>query len=185
MSRIELKVDVQQWLNAVARLTDRARPAAARALNRSIATGRTTMTRLIAADMQLKAATVRERIVITEATAVRLSARMDASLKRIPLIDFGAKGKEPSRGKGRGVTAKTATRIYPHAFIATMRSGHRGVFQRRSGANRLPIAELKGASVGEVFGKYQAEGSSATEDVLIKNLRSEFRYALQRAAQKG
>jgi hypothetical protein len=143
------------------------------------------MTRLVAADMQLKSSVVRDRIVITEATSNRLAARLDASLKRIPLIDFGAKGKEPSRGKGRGVTAKTVTRIYPHAFIATMGSGHRGVFQRKQGAKRLPIFELKGASVGEVFSKYQADGTRAAEEALVKNLKSEVRFVLRQVAQKG
>ncbi len=184
MNAITVKIDMSQWTKALQKLGSRSTVAQVRALNRSASTARTGMTRLIAADMKLKAGTVRERIAIQEARQARLSAVLNASLKRIPIIDFNAKGPQPSRGKGRGVTARTATRNYPHAFIATMRSGHRGVFQRK-GVNRLPIQELRGASVGEVFGKYHGEGVRIAEEALVKNLKSEFRFALLEVAQKG
>ena len=86
----------------------------------------------------------------------------------------------PSRGRGRGVTAKVGpsrTR-YPHAFLAQMRSGHLGVFQR-VGRTRLPIRELRGPSIAHVFGKYVAVGIARGEEQLKKNLQSEFRFALR------
>lgn len=184
MNVITVKFDTSQWESALRKLQARAVPAQVRALNRSASTARTGMTRLIAADMKLKAVTVREKIEIQEARPYKLSAVLNASLRRIPIYDFSAKGPYPSRGKGRGVTARTATRRYPHAFIAQMRSGHSGVFQRR-GPSRLPIFELLGASIGEVFGKYHEEGVRIANEALAKNLQSEFRFALLEVAQKG
>lgn len=178
MSSFSVKIDMSAWADALKRLKDKAITAQVRAINRSASTARTGMTRLIAADMGLKAGTVRDRIVIRQAGRGLLSATLTANLKRIPLIDFGARGPEPSRGKGSGVTAKTSTRSYPHAFIATMRSGHRGVFQRK-GSSRLPISELRGASVGEVFGKYHDEGVRIAQDALAKNLEHELRFVMQ------
>ncbi len=184
MNTFTVKIDMSQWTTALRKLGSRSTIAQVRALNRSAATARTGMTRLIAEDMKLKVGTVRERIAIWSASKESLRATLKASLKRIPIIDFNAKGPEPSRGKGRGVTARTVTRRYPRAFIATMRSGHRGVFQRL-GKGRLPIFELKGASIGEVFAKYHDQGVRIAEEALVKNLKSEFRFALLEVAQKG
>src|SRR4051812_44359092 len=106
--------------------------ATARALNRSIASARTAMVRAVAQDMGLKVAGVRERSFLYEAAPGHLEASLRFSLKRMPLIEFGAKGPVPSRGRGRGVTYRLggATKRASNAFIATMASGHRGVFQR-------------------------------------------------------
>ena len=158
-------------------------PAAiARALNRSIESAKTAMNRAIAQDMGLKVSTVSDLIRVERATEDQRVARLYASFKRIPLIDFNARGPEPSRGKGRGVTARMPGGLgrYPNAFIATMRSGHRGVFTRRSAAGRLPIAELRGPSIGHVFVKHKAIGEARGQEQLAKNLASEFRFALSR-----
>lgn len=183
MNNLAVKADMRPWVNAIEDLKGRAVTAQVRAINRSTATARTAMTRLVSADMQLKSATVRDRIVVKEATKVSLTASLTASLKRVPIYDFSAKGPYPSRGKGRGVTAKTATRRYPHAFIAQMKSGHSGVFQRK-GSSRLPIRELMGPSVGEVFGKHRAEGVRVAEEALFKNMKHEMEFALTQMAQK-
>ena len=175
---------------AVAKLRAKAKPAQERALNRAIASANVAMVRVIANDLGVKQGVVRDRIKIQQATPDRLTARLYANAKRIPLIDFGAKGPEPSRGRGRGVTVKTGSgrRTIANAFIATMRSGHRGVFQRVAGSSgrrgpapnrsQLPIRELFGASIWQVFKKFEAVGLERGKEQLIKNLQSEFRFAL-------
>lgn len=164
---------------AIDRLKAQAPIAQARALNRAIASAKTAMVRVIGQDLGVKASDLRDKIGVEEARPDRLRARLSASYKRIPVIDFGAKGPEPSLGKGRGVTAKlgpSRTR-YTNAFIATMQSGHRGVF-RRTAKGRLPIRELFGPSVAHVFLKHVAVGQARGEEQLLKNLQSEFRFAL-------
>jgi hypothetical protein len=174
----------------VARIRKKAPVAQVRALNRAIVSANVVMIRAISGDLGVSAKTVRERINVQQATPERLRARLYANAKRIPLIDFGAKGPEPSRGRGRGVTVKSASgrRVIPNAFIATMGSGHRGVFQRVAGASgrrgpapkrsQLPIRELFGPSIWKVFQKLEYIGIEKGREALIKNLRSEFRFVL-------
>ena len=80
------------------------KPAMVRALNRSISSGRTVMVREIARDTGLKSKDVRDAMRLQEATLNRPEASLGAGLKRIPLVDFQARGPEPSRGRGRGVS---------------------------------------------------------------------------------
>lgn len=157
-------------------------PAAiARALKRSGDSGRTAMVKLIADDMAIGQKRVRQDIKVNVIGAAGVA--IVAQGKRIPLIEFNARGPEPSRGRGRGVSYKLPGgrgRI-DSAFIATMRSGHRGVFERQFDT-RLPIEEKFGPSVVKVFEKYQEQGVAAAQASLIKNLEHEVQYALRRDA---
>lgn len=158
-----------------------------RGLNRGVSAGRTVMTRLIAQDVSLKSRDVREAISLLEATASYPVARIGASLRKIKLIDFGAKGPEPSRGKGRGVRAKLpgGAGVYPQAFITVLRSGHRGVFSRASELSRrsdgawgknLPVYELHGPSLGRVFAKHRPAGLARVEEMFIQTFDHEMRF---------
>lgn len=161
----------------------RATRATVRAMNRAIGSGRTLMVQRIAGDTGLKSGDVRKAMTLRNATAQRLEARLGVGLKRMPLIAFNARGPEPSRGKGRGVSYRLkggAGRI-PNAFIATMRSGHRGVFAR-SGTARLPIRELFGPSLGHVFGKYRPDGIARAREAFVTNFRSEMKFEASRVS---
>jgi len=183
MAAVRMAFKTDAVVRAIQQLKGRARPAIARALNRSVNSAKTAVVRAIAADMGLKVGDVREFVTVRLATPDRLNATFHASAERVPLIDFGAKGPEPSRGKGRGVTAKLrgGAGRYPNAFIATMRTGHRGVFQRRPGAGRLAIYELRGPSIWQSFKKNEAVAVERAEEQLAKNLPHELQFALSRA----
>lgn len=171
----------QSVAEIVRQIRERAPQAEVRALNRAAVSVRTLLVKNIAADTGLKSGTVRERISITNATESSKVARVSVSGKRIPLIDFGARGPEPSRGRGRGVTARNpgGAGRYPHAFIATVGTGgHRGVFERRT-RKRLPIRELFGPSLPHVFNKFVPEAIARGEEALVKNLQSELSHALR------
>jgi hypothetical protein len=180
MAGFSLTFKTVETERAIRQLKERAPFAIARALNRAAVSTRAVMARAVAADLGLNVGTVREEIRIQEAKPGRgeLTARLTVSGKRIPLIDF--KARATRRG---GVTARLpgGTGRYPNAFIATMRSGHTGVFQRR-GAPRLPIYELRGPSLPHVFSKYIPEGLARGEESIQKNLQSELRFALQQQA---
>jgi hypothetical protein len=190
MINLELTTDMAQA--NIKAFEQRAPAAVARALNRSAISGRAEMVSLIAADMGLKAGVVRGAIRIENASADNLVAKIEARGKRIPIMEFGAKGREPSRGRPPGVRAKSGIggtqKTYPHAFIATMPGGHRGVFERVPGADRrggqphrsqLPIKELTGPSIVHVFRKFRPEGAARAKEALVTNLRSELRHVLR------
>lgn len=147
-----------------------------RSMNRAMVSGRTFVAPLIARDMGLTSTTVRASMSIKNATYDRPVAVLGSTLKRIPLIQFGARGPRPSRGRGRGVSARTPAGRYPHAFIATMASGHEGVFERR-GRSRLPIKELFGPSPGHVFAKYRPQTMARIKESFQTNFDHEWSRA--------
>jgi hypothetical protein len=163
-------------------LGKRAPQAIARALNRSIVTARTVMAREIAADTKLGARVVTKELKTRQATRTSLMARVSVSGKKIPLIEW-----KPTYSKKRGVRAKLpppGKGHYPHAFIATMKSGHRGVFQRATrgkGSKRLPIYQLRGPSLPAVFSKMSPKAIAAGQESLMKNLAHELSYALSQS----
>lgn len=197
MATFSLKLDTTEARRNLLRLKSKAGPAVARALKRAGDSAKTAMVREMARDLGLKVGTVRDQVktevVGDRANAEQLVARVSVSGKRIPLIEFGAKGPVPSRGRGRGVTARLngGRQRYPNAFIATVGSGrHTGVFQRVPGSHRhgpapnrsqLPIYELRGPSLPHVFRKYISVGMARGQETLVTNLEHEFKFAMQTA----
>lgn len=153
----------------------------AHALNRAADSGRTAGARAISQDMRVKVGEVRDKIRVAGASASRQVVSFYASSKRLPLSAFGARGQYPSRGKGRGVTAKTKTGRYPHAFLARLKSGHLGVFAR-VGKSRLPIRELFVVSIAHVFVKHKDVIVARSREQLVKNLQSNLRFLSVSAA---
>jgi hypothetical protein len=188
---ITLKVDDAQVIAGLEVLGDQGPVAAARAINRTLSSVVTAMARPVSQSLRLPVGEVKKRVITIQATRSRLRGRIEANNKPIPIILFGATGPEPSRGKGRGVTAKTQTRRYPHAFIATMPSGHRGVFQRVDGKfmrrdpKRQAIRELREASVAAVWIHHEAIGQARGTEQLQKNLQHEVDYLLTQQAKKA
>ena len=124
--------------------------AALRALKKATRSAHTDTSRVVAKDTGLKVGEIRKRLRRVEPNAQTLTGQIRASLRRLPLVLFGAKGPEPTRGRGRlTVRTKGRRRHIPHAFLATMRSGHRAVV-KRGGRERLPVGELLGPSIGRV-----------------------------------
>lgn len=180
---IRVEANTDEATKAIAALGRAARPAIARAINRTASSGQTAMVRVVSKDLGLPAKTTREAILVDKATPEQLTATFRASARRIPLIEFRARGNEPSRGKGNGVTAKLpgGAGRYPSAFITTVgKGGHRGVFVRR-GQKRLPIVELRGPSIWQSFETNMPAAIARINEQLPKNLQHELQFALSRA----
>lgn len=189
---MQLRIDMRAWRKALEQLGEKnATKAAVRAVNRSLSNARTTAVKLVAKDMALKSRVVRQRINIIKATSKRPVGYLTATTARTPLIAFGARGPEPSRGRGKGVTVKLPTGIprHPYAFIATMKTGHRGVFERYdAGGNkgaRGPrggkIFEKKGPSVARSFESQSVPIVARATDMLEKNFASEVKFLASQA----
>jgi hypothetical protein len=178
-------------LRRLGELGEDAPRAAARALNRTMAMIKTGVVRGLAADTGLAQKDVRPSLDIKRATFRHLMAELVVTGARIPLLAFKARGREPSAGQGSGVTyALPGGRgRAEHAFIATMPTGHRGVYavfdepvRRSAGAwsPNLPIAELFGPSLPHAFLRAnigEAETARAGE-LLPQNLRHEIEFML-------
>lgn len=175
---VNFKLDDAELKRAIESLGTKFPTVAQRALRKAAVSGRALMVKEIAKDMGLPSSRVRREIdiVFIGSNAVTLQTQGE----RIPLIDFGARGPEPSKGKGRGVSYRLpgGRGRAEHAFIATM-GGHRGVFQRR-GRERTPVSELRGPSINLVFAKFLSLGAQRAEESLTKNLASEISFAMSR-----
>lgn len=90
---------------------------------------------------RIKAKAVRQALVVRKAKGRRLEGQewaIDVRGDTVRLADY------PARQTKRGVSVEVnrgKRTLLRSAFMATMRSGHRGVFIRR-GPRRLPIREL-------------------------------------------
>jgi hypothetical protein len=107
------------------------------AVNRTLSTGRTRITRTLRQEINLRARDIRaeiriKRINLGDARTLTSSVegRIDIKGRPIPVIDFpgtrqaaGGISVLVSRSKGRELLKDT--------FFATMKSGHRGVFERK------------------------------------------------------
>ena len=185
----ELRVDSRQIEQAITELGKRAPIAIARGLNRTAQSERTAMARAVAQDMGLKVGTAREAITVDKASRDNLVAKVTARGKRIPLIEFKARGPYPSRGRGAGVsyTMQGQRKTWKGSFIATVtkagadgqHQGHRGVFFR-TGKKRLPIKQAYGPSIAHVFGNLMPVGDARRAEVLQKNVAHEIDYELSR-----
>ena len=161
--RIDLETkELSAFLNAAPRQTS---IALLRSLKRGTKAAQTHAARVVSKDMGLKVGTVRKRIRIKQPTGQTLTGEVRADLKRIPLVNFGA------RATRRGVSyrGEGGRRRIPSAFLATMATGHRGVF-KRAGSRRLPIRELFGPSIGHVFDHHRDEIMARGEQVVMAEL---------------
>lgn len=175
-----ITLDTRELKKAIATLKGRFPTVMARVLKRTGTSARAVMVQAIAQDTGLPSTRVRKEIAIN--LVGQVGVQLQVAGYRIPLIDFQARGPEPSRGRGSGVSYKLGSggrNRAPHAFIATMRSGHRGVFVR-AGRPRLGIRELRGPSMAHVFEKFLPLGAQRAEEALLTNLRSEIKYALSK-----
>jgi hypothetical protein len=179
-----------------------------RAFRRAVDSTYTFAVRAIAEDLGVRRRAVersleRKYATFRDLTAwVRVGGYQDARGRwtrggRIPLIDFDARGPEPSRGRGQGVSYRLrgGRNRRRDAFIATMRSGHRGVYVRtrvlsdRNAAEQrqspgawgpnLPITELFGPSPSRVFqNKFVVAAVAHGEGVAVKELDRQYTLLL-------
>lgn len=196
-SSYSFELDIRALQKDLQSMADQAPAILARSLNRAAISGQTAMVRAITADTGIAAKNVKREIVLDKASRSIPLARLTIAGKRIPLIAFSARGPEPSRGRGRGVSYQlpTGRGRAPSAFIATMKSGHRGVFRRKPGREtskrhgapptspQLPIMELRGPSIPHVFEKKLAVFEAAAQASLVKNLEHEISFARRPAAE--
>ena len=175
-ANVSIEIDAKRLLANLEAYPKKTLRASIRSINRAAKSGKTAVSRVVAKDMGFKVGDVKKAISFSPATELQPRATLAASLKGIPLIKFKAKGPKPSRGKGPGVTYKKpdgGRGRAPHAFIATMPSGHEGVFQRKGSAGRLPIRQLYGPSIGSIFDKHKDVAFERAGEQFVKEMNHE------------
>lgn len=191
MPTVTMRLDTSRWQAALTQLGARADVAVARGLNRTGASERTALARAVSKDMGITVGNARNAIAVQKATRTNLAVRVVARGKRLPLIDFKARGTYPSLGRGRGVSyvIRGERKRLPTAFITVVsragedgqHAGHRGVFIRL-GKKRLPIKQLYGVSIAKSFEHLIPVAEARRAEVLLKNVQHEIEYELSRLA---
>jgi len=150
---IAVQVDVD-WAPVRAILDALSSPAleqvVALALNDTVANTRVEAAQQIAAMTGLPSRDVKDDLAIEPARPDHLTAAVVARRTPRKMIQF-----RPRVSRTSGVSIRIAGKVetYRHAFLATVRHGHKGIFERKPGAARLPIRELYGPSVGGMFAR--------------------------------
>ena len=174
MATASFELDTRDMVRLVTKVRDRAPRAISRALNKSAKSAKTAMVKAVREDMGLKARDVNKGLIFRASRPSRDPvAKIEISPFRVPLIKFGGTQLKRAGYKSR---LKGGSGTIPHAFEATMKSGHVGVF-KRAGKERLKINELFGPSIGKVFAKKWRVGVKRFREQLPKNLRNEIRFA--------
>jgi hypothetical protein len=195
VSRTSFLFDIRELHNELRDLGRDMPMIMARSLNRAATAGKTAMVRAAAKDSGIQVKYINREIRVDKANRTRPTVTVEVVGKRLPVIAFDAKGPEPSRGRGRGVSWRGeggSRKRDAHAFITHVGKGqHRGVFKRlaKSRSRRgqpahspgLPIRELMGPSIPTVLEKQLPVFRSAADEALLKNLRHEIDFAKQRA----
>lgn len=165
--------------------------AAPRALNATATTVRAEAARLIGKTWNMKVGAAKGQMNIVRATRAKLVAKIVVSGRPIPLIEFDARPNvAQSGGKGQrnvSVRVKGQRKQLRNAFIATMKSGHRGIFVRvnagKSGG-RLPIKELFSLSLPVAFTQKQIMDALrvVSAERFNETLRQQMRFVQLKAA---
>ncbi len=95
----------------------------------------------------LKLRDVNKAMTMDFSRADSLAWRLTCSASAMPLVEFGA--RQTKAGVSVEVTPGKRT-VIRGAFIAEMKSGHRGVFYR-VGKKRLPIDEMFSSRISDAF----------------------------------
>ena len=119
-------------------LTDKAvKQATLRALNKTARWLRTQVARDTAKSLSIKVSAVKKDLLLLRPNRQHMQAGV-ALAKHAGVIQAVKLGTPKQMQQG----VRTGKRFWSKAFIATMPSGHRGVFRRRGHA-RLPIQEMR------------------------------------------
>lgn len=197
MLTIDVRADIERAVRSLTEMQRAVLPTAtARALNKTAAQARTQAAREIRNQYNISSRIIARHIHLNRATRSVLTASVTAEGEKLPVVAFGA------RQTKRGVTAQIkrgARRLIRSAFIATLRSGHRGVFARGQYAGRnfvrrtrrirpypkpdLPISELFTVGVPQGFSNRLVLGAleRKVREKFPSILAHEIRFALSRA----
>ena len=122
------------------------RTVAVSVINRGADHGRTLIKRAIKEELNLKQSDVLECIKISGAKPDRLGATIAVKRRPVKLIKFG-NPTQSAAGVNVLVRRSHGAEEIPGAFIATMKSGHRGVFRRMPGK----VAPTQGSYAGRTI----------------------------------
>jgi hypothetical protein len=170
----------------VSKITARA---ARRAIDRALVSTRKRVSELIRSQLNIRAKAVNELVVINKAFGGedgKLQGTLEIRDRPFRLVEFQPRVKRISTSKGMrtGVTVKVkqTRKLVQGGFLATMPSGHEGIFKRK-GAGQYPIVELfttRPTDLLEEGGNFLKETQTFAEERFKLEYEREFNYQINR-----
>lgn len=119
-----------------------------RALNKTLTGIKTDASTEIRAILNAKKADVDATFKVTSASVADMSCKFTSTGRALPLMTFGA--RQTTKGVSVLVKKTEARTVIPGTFIATMKSGHTGVFWRKWHKKGVPLSSFseRAARVG-------------------------------------
>jgi hypothetical protein len=199
---IELELDeaklreLTKLLEAVPRGVPRALTSA---INKTLSRLRTIEARAVRDELNLPYGEILQRIALRKATSTTLAGSVRTSRKAVPLIKYGA--KQTAAGVSVRCRRSKGPETIHGAFIATMPSGHVGVFKRAPDATHRKVINVKtGRRVSESLKINEQYGPTVVgvlahkpgmidvlrgqgEEILEKNIDSAAKWLLSKSAE--
>lgn len=147
-------------------------------INRALDTVRTATGRQIREVYTISQKDLRaeSNIQLRKANRSSLAGEISFAGCKIPLYRFNVSPKQPAQGATvkAAVLKANAPTEFEHAFIATMKSGHVGMFERAT-RRRFPINEFLGPSVADMAGNSVVlkEVEAAAQETIDKRIDAE------------
>lgn len=159
--------------------------ATVRALNRVADMAKTAASREIRQTYRIKAGDLSSIIKVRRASIRQTyieAAVVATGARSIPLVQFAA--RQTRKGVTVSVTRRGGRKLLPGAFVATMKNGKQGVWERTS-RKRLPIKELYTIGVPYQFAARKTLEAMARiiRDKFPERLQHELEQAVKRSAR--
>ena len=173
MMKMSLDHDISKMEEVIDALrTGLGKNAVMRALNRTIDQSQTQASKSMREKYSFKAATVKATMIKYKAYPDRLQATLRSKGRRTQLIDMQAR----QTSKGVRVRVGKVRKLIKGAFIATMKSGHVGVFIREDGTQQGKKGAIKNRKIKELYtiGIPEAFASQTIQQALADNAENVF-----------
>lgn len=145
----------------------------ARVLNRTLTNVQKNVVKSVRDKYIIKASDIKQTLKTTKASTSKLNAQVKSEGMRVLLYKFRVSPKNPRPSKAprtykARVLKKSALKPVRGGFVAQMKSGHLGIFER-TGTKRTPIKELVGPSIPQMVGNKE----------IIQKIESEAQKTIQ------
>lgn len=187
MQPYSIDIDRQQLARATLLLSsvkNGASRAIARAINKTLDGIKTDASVEIRIIVTARKKDVDRTFSLSRATATRPQGSFRSTGRPLPLIAYSV--RQTKKGVSIQVRRDRPRKVIPHAFIATMKTGHRGAFWRQKVngriVGRLPIEELSGPRVPDILSNepVMVNVLASARERIDKNMAHEIDYELIR-----
>lgn len=165
--------------------------AGVRALNKTATSVRQASSVEVRQTLNIKASFVKRLLVIRKARRGNMRSSIEATYKKVPVIQFSGV-RQTKKGVSVRMRKDKPRKTFSSAFIATMPSGHKGVFRRSLSAKKrtkgrpatsspnLKITEIHGPNVQGIFADKTEKLLLIGNPILEKNINRELEYELSK-----